>query len=177
MLFAHTCTHQAPSPRPRSSRSHAHRHFGCLSVWSGLQFPVPWPLGLDLLYVKCFTKHKYYSHIDKEPSPRTCSSRSHELVLTLTINKKTSDHLDFENLQRDDSESHPKIVQEVVVDIHKRPSWQTSKNCRSTCVWRDGDMHRIAQVYIISPMNTGHKFMIHLTLWFRNSRLGVWSLE
>jgi hypothetical protein len=42
---------QAPSPGPRSSRSHALRYFVFLSVWTGLQFPSPWPLDLDLLHV------------------------------------------------------------------------------------------------------------------------------
>jgi hypothetical protein len=48
-----TCSHMhtAPSPHPRSSRSHALRYFGVLSVWPGLQFPPPRPLGLGLLYV------------------------------------------------------------------------------------------------------------------------------
>ena len=40
--------HTAHSPR---SRSHALRYFGFLSVWSDLQSPAVWQLGLGLLYV------------------------------------------------------------------------------------------------------------------------------
>jgi hypothetical protein len=51
LSYSLTHTHTGPSPRPHSSRSHTLRYFGFLSVWPGLQFPVPRPLGLDLLYV------------------------------------------------------------------------------------------------------------------------------
>ncbi len=47
----HSHMHTTPSPRSRSSRSHGLRYFGFLIVWSVLQFPLDWPLGLGLLYV------------------------------------------------------------------------------------------------------------------------------
>ncbi len=51
----HSHIHTQHSPHPLSSRSHAVRYFGFLSVWSGLQFPDAWPLGLGLLYVYIHT--------------------------------------------------------------------------------------------------------------------------